>query len=151
MPPLTGTDGSVPPAPPTSPPPGTPPAMRASDADRFATVGVLQDAVARGLLPPDEGSERMAAAFGAVHRRDLEPLTADLAPASSAPAAPGWRPLATMAVEQLRASLNGPGARVSAGRVVAAVAAAVCLLFLFGWVLGEVLFDGGGRGGFGRG
>ena len=40
--------------------------VRASDADRLATVERLQDAVARGLLTPDEGSERMADAFAAV-------------------------------------------------------------------------------------
>jgi hypothetical protein len=34
------------------------PRMRASDADRLATVKHLQDAMARGLLAPDEGSER---------------------------------------------------------------------------------------------
>ena len=55
--------------------------MRASDADRLATVMMLQDAMARGQLNPDEASERMAWAFAAVHRRDLDPLTADLAPA----------------------------------------------------------------------
>jgi hypothetical protein len=156
MPPLTDTDGTAPPAPPTTPPPPppppeSPPPMRASDAERFSTVRVLQDAVARGLLTPDEGSERMAAAFGAVHLRELEPLTADLPPASTAPA-PGWRPLAGMALEQVRASLNGTADRLSPARVAVAVAAAVLVLFLFGWLLGELLFDGGGgRGGFGRG
>jgi hypothetical protein len=73
-------------------PPGPPP-VRASDDDRAATVRVLQDAVARGLLTAEEGGERMAAAFAAVHLRDLPPLTADLRPAATAaPArtAPGW-------------------------------------------------------------
>jgi hypothetical protein len=157
MPPLTDTDGTAPPTPPitppaVSPPPVSRPPMRASDADRCATVRVLQDAVARGLLTPDEGSERMAAAFGAVHRRELGPLTADLPPASTAPAAPGWRPLADMALAQVRASLNGTADRLSPARVAVAVAAAVLVLFLFGWLLGELLVDGGGgRGGFGRG
>jgi hypothetical protein len=32
------------------------PRMRASDTDRLATVKHLQDAMARGLLAPDEGS-----------------------------------------------------------------------------------------------
>ena len=40
-------------------------ALRASDADRQATVTRLQDAVARGQLTHDEGSERMALAYGA--------------------------------------------------------------------------------------
>ncbi|MGY1643432.1 DUF1707 domain-containing protein [Geodermatophilus sp. SYSU D00703] len=151
MPPLTDTDGTVPPAPPVSP---SPPPMRASDADRCATVRVLQDAVARGLLAPDEGSERMAAAFGAVHVRDLGPLTADLPPAPaarSAPSAPGWQPLAIMAVEQVRSSLHGTEGRLSPARVAVVVLAAVLLLFTVGWLAGEVLFDGHGGRGFGPG
>ena len=66
----------------------TEPRMRASDADRHATVQVLQDAMARGLLTPDEAGERMAAAFAAVHRADLEPMTADLPPRPPRPEDP---------------------------------------------------------------
>jgi hypothetical protein len=47
--------------------------MRASDMDRHTTVLVLQDAIARGLLTPDEGGERIAVAFAAVHLPDLTP------------------------------------------------------------------------------
>src|SRR5436305_1876366 len=78
-------------------PPQEPAPMRASDADRHATVHVLQDAVARGLLTTDEGGERMAVAYAARHLDDLPALTADLPPApeaAEAPAAPGWPPLA---------------------------------------------------------
>jgi hypothetical protein len=57
---------------------GQVPPMRASDSDRAATVHRLQDAVAQGRLTPDEGSERMAAAFAAVHLHDLrEPPLGD--------------------------------------------------------------------------
>lgn len=90
-------------------PPQEPPPMRASDADRHATVHVLQDAVARGLLTTDEGGERMAVAYAARHLDDLPPLTADLPPApgaAEAPAAPGWRPLAAQAWTQTRASVS---------------------------------------------
>lgn len=59
-----------------SPPVSRP--MRASDADRTATVLELQDAVARGCLTPDEGSERMALAFAAIFQNELPPLVADL-------------------------------------------------------------------------
>lgn len=137
---------------PSGPPPAELP-MRASDADRLATVGVLQDAVARGLLTPDEGSQRMAAAFAAVHRRDLSPLTADLPPAPSGSTAPGWRPLATMAVDQLRASLSPTAAGgLDPARVAVALAVAVLLVVVIGSLAGELLFDGGpGPGGFGRG
>jgi len=89
---------------PASEGPAVPP--RASDADRHAAVRVLQDAVARGLLSVDEGSERMAAAFAARHLHELPPLTADLppAPVPAAPA-PGWRPLGTLALAQTQASV----------------------------------------------
>jgi hypothetical protein len=84
------------------------PRLRASDADRTATVGVLRDAVAAGLLDHDEGGERMAAAFAARFRDELPPLTADLprsATATSAPA-PGWRSLGSTAVVQLRSDVQ---------------------------------------------
>jgi hypothetical protein len=89
---------------PASEGPAAPP--RASDADRHAAVRVLQDAVARGLLTVDEGSERMAAAFAARHRHELPSLTADLppAPVPAAPA-PGWRPLGSLAVARTQASV----------------------------------------------
>jgi hypothetical protein len=124
--------------------------MRASDDDRAATVRVLQDAVVRGLLTADEGSERMAAAWAAVHVRDLPPLTADLPPARPVPGAPGWGVLATMATEQVRTSLRGAGSgRLSAARVAAALAVTLLLLLLVGSVIGELFFDGGhGHRGF---
>src|SRR6478752_9912954 len=81
----------------------TAPPFRASDADRHSTALLLQDAMARGLLTPEEGDERMAAAFAAVHQRDLSPLTADLPPvkASSNPKA-GWRVLLLVFFEQFK-------------------------------------------------
>ncbi len=126
------------------------PGMRASDDDRAATVRVLQDAVVRGLLTPDEGSERMAAAWAAVHVRDLGPLTADLAPAPRVHTAPGWGVLATMATEQVRSTLHGArSGGLSRARVAAALAVALLLVLLIGSLVGELLFDGGpGRGGF---
>jgi uncharacterized protein DUF1707 len=123
------------------------PPLRASDADRLATVHRLQDAVARGLLTPDEGSERMAAAFAAVHVRDLPPLTADLPPAvavAAAPAPPGWRPLGAMAWQQLRASVaaarhGGP----ATWRLALAVLIALVLLLTVLSLLAQGLYDGG--------
>jgi Domain of unknown function (DUF1707) len=136
-------------------PPGAPPSdagMRASDDDRAATVRRLQDAVGRGLLTPDEGSERMAAAWAAVLVRDLGPLTADL-PAPRPPAgAPGWGVLATMAAEQVRSSLHGARTgRLSAARIAGALLVALAVALLVGSLLAELLFDGPGpgRGGFG--
>jgi len=126
--------------------------VRASDADRAATVRRLQDAVGRGLLTPDEGSERMAAAWAAVHVRDLGPLTADLPPPRPSAAAPGWGVLATMAAEQVRSSVHGARTgRLSAARIAGALLVALLLVALLGSLVGELLFDGRGpgRGDFG--
>lgn len=126
-------------------PPADPP-MRASDDDRLATVARLQDAVARGLLTPDEGSERMAAAFAAAELRALGPLTADLPTPKPRVEAPGWRPLAAMAAEQVRAGLRDARTdRLSARRIALVVAVLFVLVLLFGSLLGAA-FDGGGHG-----
>ena len=128
------------------------PRLRASDVDRLATVLVLQDAVARGFLTLDEGSERMEAAFAAVHVAELGPLTADLPSGRPTHTPPGWRPLATMAVEQVRSSLHDtPSGRLNPARVAFAVLIAVILVVLLGAMVGE-FFGGGGdwhhHGGF---
>ena len=128
------------------------PRMRASDADRLATVTRLQDAVARGLLTPDEGSERMADAFDAVHLTDLEPLTEDLPPAPPPRTAPGWRSLGTLVVEQVRASLTSASTgRLRAARVAVVLLAACLFLVLVGALSGAALSDSGGAGGGGDG
>ena len=124
------------------------PRMRASDADRLATVKQLQDAVARGLLTPDEGSERMADAFAAVHLADLDPLIEDLPPAPPERAAPGWRSLGTLAVEQVRASLTtAASGRLRAARVAVVLVVTSLFLVLVGALGGAALSDGGGGGG----
>ena len=128
------------------------PRMRASDADRLVTVRQLQDAVARGLLTPDEGSERMADAFAAVHLTDLDPLTEDLPPAPPERTAPGWRSLGALAVEQLRASLTTlDTGRLRAARVAVVLLVASLFLVLVGALGGAALSDGGGGGGGGGG
>ena len=128
------------------------PPMRAADSDRAATVHVLQDAVARGLLTADEGSDRMAAAFAAVHLRDLAPLTADLPAATPARSgAPGWRPLGVMAWEQVRTTVAGAraGGPAAVRLAIAAVVALVLLATLVSLVHG--LADGPDWGGPGFG
>ena len=124
------------------------PPLRAADSDRAATVHVLQDAVARGLLTPDEGSDRMAAAFAAVHLRDLAPLTADLPPVPAAvPGAPGWRPLGLMAWEQVRTTVAGRHRGVPpAVRVALAAVLAMLLIVALGSFVVHGLFDGGPDG-----
>ena len=122
------------------------PPMRASDADRHATVLLLQDAMARGLLTPDEGSERMAAAFAAVHRRDLGPLTADLPPAPpNIGSAPGWRTLLLMFFEQLRSFFQNPdNGKLNRSRVVIAFLVAAAVVLAFG-LMSSDLFGAGTR------
>jgi hypothetical protein len=128
-------------APPVGPPPSPPP-PRASDDDRLATVRSLQDAIARGLLTPDEGSSRMATAFAAVHVQDLGPLTADLPPVPAPAGPPGWRPLATMTLEQLRSSfLDRATGALRRGRVAVVVLLAALMLLALGLVAGAHVAD----------
>jgi Domain of unknown function (DUF1707)/Cell wall-active antibiotics response 4TMS YvqF len=64
-----------------------PPELRASDADREATVVRLRQAGGEGRLTLEELAERVELADAARTRGDLDALTADL-PATSAPAPP---------------------------------------------------------------
>jgi hypothetical protein len=57
--------------------------VRASDAERDATMHRLREAAAHGRLTLEELSDRIEAAAGAVMRSDLVPLTSDL-PATAA-------------------------------------------------------------------
>ena len=130
------------------------PRLRASDADRAATVAALRDAVAAGLLDHDEGGERMAAAFAARFRDELPALTADLPP--SAPAGrlpvtgPGWRSLGSTAVAQLRSDVTaavaaGPRSRRFLLTLLVAVVLVGLLVALGGLAL-HGLLDGGHPG-----
>jgi Domain of unknown function (DUF1707) len=126
----TGTDGE----------PQGRPRVRASDADRHAVVHRLQEAVARGQLSFDEGSERMARAWAGRYQDELPELTADLpVPAPAPETAPGWQALGLLALLQLRTTLGGaagPASRAARARLAAVSVAA--LLFL-GLVLGLVV------------
>lgn len=123
--------------------PQAPPPVRASDADREAVVAVLHDGVLRGLLTPEEGNERMSAAYGARFLGDLPPLTADLPPAPvPAPVAPGWRALMLLAWLQLRAlftrtTVRDVRARPRLALAVVAVLAALSFGAMAGGDFGE--------------
>lgn len=52
--------------------------IRASDADREHTAELLRAAAGEGRLTVEELDQRLAAAYGAVSRGELAPLTADL-------------------------------------------------------------------------
>ncbi|MDP9241249.1 MAG: DUF1707 domain-containing protein [Actinomycetota bacterium] len=54
------------------------PAVRASDADREHFARILRAAAGEGLLTLDEADERLAAAYAARFRDELDPLTVDL-------------------------------------------------------------------------
>jgi hypothetical protein len=130
------------------------PRMRASDAERALTVDVLRDAVARGLLSAEEGSERMAAAFAATYRDELPALTVDLPPvATPTPArtnAPGWRPLAATLAAQLRHELIATrAAGVRSRRFVLSTVVAVMLFVVLISLVVHGLWDGGHGGEFG--
>lgn len=128
--------------------------FRASDADRHATVTVLQDAVARGLLTHDEGGERMTRAFAARYVEELPPLTADLPRAQPPPpAAPGWRALADLALIQARTSLSEVLAGASGPRRALALAGGLVVALLLLVALGSVGLHllGGGFHRFGPG
>lgn len=75
----------------TTPPNPATPGLRASDADREAVATRLREATSTGHLTIDEADERQAAAYAAVTREELVPLTADL-PAEQKPAPPAARP-----------------------------------------------------------
>jgi hypothetical protein len=131
---------------------GPEPRLRASDADRTATVAALQDAVGRGLLTHEEGGERMAAALSARFADELPPLTADLPAAAVATDPPpvGWRALGSATAAQLRAEVR---TTVAAGlwsrRVLVAVLVVLALLGGLAALAGLAV-DGLGDGGFGE-
>jgi hypothetical protein len=60
------------------------PYVRASDADRDRVVEILGHALAEGRLTVQEHSERLDAVYAAKTLGELEPLTRDLVPTSSA-------------------------------------------------------------------
>ncbi len=67
--------------------------LRASDSERERVVALLRDAVGEGRLTLTEADERITAAYAAVHRGELVPLTADLpepGPPTAGPPGTWW-------------------------------------------------------------
>jgi uncharacterized protein DUF1707 len=52
--------------------------VRASNSDRERVASILRTAGAEGMLTLDELDERLAIAYSATYRHELDPLTADL-------------------------------------------------------------------------
>jgi hypothetical protein len=114
--------------------------VRASDADRHRVVHRLQEAVARGLLTLDEGSERMGRTWESRYLDELPALTADLpAPVPTAAAAPGWRALGLLALLQLRTTLGGAAGPASRAARVRLAAVSVAALLVVGLLLGVMV------------
>lgn len=101
------------------------PAVRASDAERETVATRLRDAAAAGRLSLEEADERMAAAYAAVTRDELTPLTADL----PAPPAPRSGP-------RRRGPLTHGARRALA--VHAAVAFVLAVFLVTRWAIGPV-------------
>jgi hypothetical protein len=89
--------------------------LRASDADRDATVAQLSESVAEGRLSLEEFNERMESAYGATTHAELEALTRDLPAVPSKPE-PSRRSL-TRIVFSLFGSTEREG-RIRVGRRV---------------------------------
>ena len=68
------------------------PGLRASDADREATVERLRVAAEEGRIDHEELDERLSAAYAARYCAELGPLTADVTPAPE-PVAPVCSPV----------------------------------------------------------
>jgi len=91
-----GPSPSARPAPPVGPAqsvvgvtrPAAGPEMRASDADRDAAAGLLNEAFAEGRLAADEHDQRLSAAYAARSWQQLHQLTADLPTASGGATVP---------------------------------------------------------------
>jgi hypothetical protein len=98
------------------------PPIRASDAEREQVAHILRTAMGEGRLTLDEGEERLAAAYRAVYRDDLAPLTADLPENGSyaRPVLPAARTEAE-AVERRRRKVAVAGAVLLAATVVVAL------------------------------
>ncbi|HYH32290.1 MAG TPA: DUF1707 domain-containing protein [Pseudonocardia sp.] len=69
-------------------PANSPAGLRASDAEREAVADLLREAATEGRLTMAEADDRQAAAYAAVTREELAPLTADLPVDRPAPPPP---------------------------------------------------------------
>ena len=129
--------------------------MRVSDAEREAAAAELREHFASGRLDQDELNDRLAAAFAAKTRGDLDALFTDLpssghgwasasapgdggafGPGSFGAGAQGWGPWGHQgASDDAGWQASGNAWRASAGRSIGRIAVAsvlVWMLFIFG-------------------
>ena len=110
--------------------------MRVSDADREAAAAELQEHFASGRLNQDELDERLAAAFAAKTRGDLDAVFADLPSsgnrASGNRASDAWASAAGTAGAGAHSGAQGHGnaQRAAVGRGIGRLVAASVLVWL---------------------
>ena len=99
-------------------------ALRASDAEREAVATRLREAASTGHLTITEADERQAAAYAAVTREELVPLTADL-------------PITAAVPPPARPSRRGPLTDGSRRRIAvhATVVGFLAVFFVTRWVM----------------
>jgi hypothetical protein len=114
--------------------------LRASDAEREATVATLHHALGAGRLDLAETETRVATAYAARYRSELPELVADLPaePSDRESAAPTWADVWTTMVWRARVAVYGPtqARPTGAQRRAAAVLAVLALV----WMLTCALF-----------
>jgi hypothetical protein len=92
--------------------------MRAGDADRDRTAGVLRDAHAEGRLDLDELQQRLDATYRARTQGELAALTVDLPSAPPAPTRPAGAPALPRRGDELRRSWTAWAAAVGVNLVI---------------------------------
>jgi len=97
--------------------------VRASDTERDRAAETLRAGFAEGRLTRAELDDRIATAYAAKTRADLDALTGDLPGAMSAPQAPGWPAIADVPAA---APAPGTGTGVNLDRCLL-----LCLLIAF--------------------
>lgn len=88
--------------------------LRASDADREATVERLRVAAMEGRLDADELEERLTAAYASKWCSELERLTRDVTPT------PQWRPPRPMRAAPIVIAQHRRTSRLAIGSLIAA-------------------------------
>lgn len=112
-----------------------PGALRASDAEREATVAALHRALGEGRLDLAETDERVSGAYSARYCDELPRLLADL-PASrtTGSGAPSWAELWTSLVWRARVLVRGDGTQAAPTPRQQRIAALIAGLAL-AWIL----------------
>lgn len=118
--------------------PPTPPALRASDAERERAATLLRNHAATGRLTPEELDERVEAAYGARTVGELDALFHDLPAHDAAPtagAAPAARTAAQEAARRRVLHALGQAALISAAAVAIWLATGAGASFWPKWVI----------------